>query len=711
MNTKAEACANRAPSAPRKSEAWDSHALLWGVALVVLVALAFGRSLGGDFLWDDDSHITANPRIIGPLGLSEIWTTAEANYFPLVLTSFWIQHALWGLNPLGYHVVTLACHAVAAVLLWRLLLRLRVPGAWLGAALWAVHPVQVESVAWICELKNTQSAVFFLLSAICFTTWIDATCQGAALRTSASMRAYGWALGCAVLALLSKPSTVMLPVALLLIAWRCGHGINLRLLTRLAPFFALSLVASGWTVWEQKFHSGAMGAEWDLSPLQRLFIAGRAVWFYLGKLAWPHPLIFIYPRWSLDVLPLGWFLPGVGVVAGLATCFFARSPVLRACFLPAAYFVALLFPVLGFFSVYFFRYSFVADHFQYLASMGPLALLGAAVARSTRWRGLIGGGLVAALAFLSGRECGTFSDNPTLWRITAERNPSAPLAWETLGALATKAGRLEEGIACYHRALALKPDDREALVSLGGLMTESGRPDEATRFLEAVLALKDDAGAHNNLGYALSALGRLPEAMKHYEAALRLRPDYPEAENNFGIALARAGRAAEALPHFERALRGVAERPEGRTRGQVATEALTRYNYGLALLQAGQAPEALAQFQRVLALKPENAQAATKGGIALIALGRPAEARALLARAIALEPGSAEAHHYLGMAIANAGAPADSVAEFEKAIALAPRNAEYPLTLARVFEMLGREAEAARMRQRAAAVAGSPEPH
>jgi hypothetical protein len=225
-----------------------------GFLLCAAVAAAYGGTLSHAFIWDDDLHVYLNPRIIGPQGLWEIWTTASANYFPLVLTNFWIQHALWGLAPVGYHVVTIACHTICAVLLWRVLLALRVPGAWLGAALWALHPVQVESVAWISELKNTQSGIFFLLSILFWVRWLDADPKTTHGRTT-----FALALFAALLALLSKPSTVMLPVVLALCTWWRRGALRVRDLAVLTPFFALSAVTSGWAIWEQQVHSGALG--------------------------------------------------------------------------------------------------------------------------------------------------------------------------------------------------------------------------------------------------------------------------------------------------------------------------------------------------------------------------------------------------------------------------------------------------------------------
>src|SRR3954469_16552657 len=231
-------------------------AWLLGLIGVVTILLAYARLRHGDFLWDDDAHITGNPTIIGPLGLKEIWTSGKANYFPLTMTSFWIQHALWGLNPMPYHVVTVAFHVAAALLLWRILVRLAVPGAWLGAMAWALHPVQVESAGWICELKNTQSGFFYLLAIYFFVRWLQ---RAEAPRVS---REYSFALIAAILAILSKSSTVMLPVVLGLIGWWTGKR-RWRDAMWLLPFVAVSLLASGWTIWEQKVNSMASGPEWD----------------------------------------------------------------------------------------------------------------------------------------------------------------------------------------------------------------------------------------------------------------------------------------------------------------------------------------------------------------------------------------------------------------------------------------------------------------
>jgi len=254
---------------------------LWALFLIALVFIAYIRVFDAGFIWDDESHLTQNPCIVGPLGLKEIWTSTRAVYYPLVLTTFWGLHKLVALSSSPYHILNVLMHAGSAILLWRVLRQLTVRGAWLGAALWASHPVMVQSVAWITELKNTQSCLFYLLSVFCFLKF----------ETESQRSGRWWRFGGAVLffilAITSKPSTVMLPAVLALCIWWRRGRIRWRDLPALVPFALISALASVWTIWEQKFHAGAVGAEWAQSWPERLIIAGRAIWFYLGKLVWP----------------------------------------------------------------------------------------------------------------------------------------------------------------------------------------------------------------------------------------------------------------------------------------------------------------------------------------------------------------------------------------------------------------------------------------
>ncbi len=671
-----------------------------GFLLVALVTLAYVGSLRGEFLWDDDLHITANPTIIGPLGLKEIWTTSRANYFPLVLTNFWAQHALWGVDPFGYRVVTLAFHAFAGVLLWRVLRQLRVPGAWLGAALWALHPVQVESVAWICELKNTQSAVFFLAALGFWVRWVrlepsppSTAAKGAsrAARSVSGADVYALAFVCALLAILSKPSTVMLPPVLGLCAWWLRGRVTRRDVIALVPFFTLSALAAGWTIWEQKFHSGAIGEAWNQTLPERIAIAGRVLWFYLGKLVWPEPLMFIYPRWEISAAGLLGGIPAVAALVGLGILWWKRASRWKPVFFAAVYFAALLFPVLGFFSVYFFRYSFVGDHFQYLASMGPLALAAAGLTVALRQAPpalvraapFAGGLLVVALALLSWRHAANFRSNVTLWQSTVARNPTCLMAWLNLGDHYTKLRQYEASVATFRHALTLSPDDVDGHNDLGGVLLLLGRTDEGLVHLQRAAALQPNrAEMQNNLGNAVRQAGRRDEAIGYYRRALELKPNYPEAHNNLGVELAELGRHAEALPHLETAL---AATPDN---------ARTHANLANVLRHLRRPEEALRHYETALRLQPGQAEVHYSVGTLFVEQGRLPEARAQFERALQLKPDLALAHSGLAHLLATGGRLSEALPHFESAARFAPDFAPAHENLGTAFSAMQRWADA-----------------
>ena len=547
----------------------------WALLLIAFVFIAYAQVFRAGFIWDDESHLTQNPCVVGPLGLTEVWTTTQAVYYPLVLTTFWALHKFFGLNPLPYHLLNISFHAASAILLWRILRVLRVRGAWLGAALWALHPVMVQSVAWVTELKNTQSCVFYLLSILFFLNWErqEGTASRAPRRRIRGRRSLGGvvlSLAFFVLATLSKPSVVMLPFVLALCVWWMRGRIRWRDTLAFAPFTLISVVASAWTIWEQKFHARAVGPDWVQTFPERLIIAGKAVCFYLGKLVWPHPLIFIYPRWNIDSSTVIAYLPLLAVIAGLVALWFFHAKWGRALFFAAAYYVISLFPVLGFFSVYFFRYSFVSDHFQYLASMGPLALTGAGiitflgrfcatpdyfvshpvtVARSSsviagpRWllflRGGLCGTLLVSLGFLTWQQSAEYRDLFALYTATLQKNPNCWMAHYNLGIVLSEQGEADQAIDHYRRAVALRPDYAEAHYNLGRLLVEHGQLADAIAHCEKAVALNPaDADAQNNLGVTLFGIGRAYDAIAHYRKALEISPENVAALSNLAWLLA-----------------------------------------------------------------------------------------------------------------------------------------------------------------------------
>ena len=576
--------------------------------LFVVVFLAYQPVWHAGFIWDDDAHITLNPSIVGGSGLASTWTSSAANYSPLTMTTFWVLHALWGFDPLPYHMSNVLFHATSAVLLWLVLRRLRVRGAWLGATLWALHPVQVESAAWISEIKNTQSAVFYLLAIWYFLEWLETEPLPNRPRP---IRGYALALVCAILAILSKASTVMLPVVLGLCWWWVKSRWRWRDALWLTPFFLVALSASVWTIWEQKFHSGALGTDWSQSWAERIVIAGRAIWFYLAKLLWPQPLIFIYPRWAPDATYWASYLPALAAAVAFILLWYYRRR-LRPFFFAGAYFGVSLFPVLGFFNVYFFRYSFVGDHFQYLASMGALALAGSGIVTGLTWLrehrasldAPLCGLLLAGLGFASWSQARTYMNEGTIWRTTVERNPSCSIGHTNLGVWLAKENRYDEALQHFEEAQRLSPAAEETHFNLGVALFRAGRTAEAIQELEIAKRLKTDyMGAYYELGTIFLQLGRLPElgmasaAVEQFREAVRLDPANAEAQNDFGVILRHLGRGDEALVHFEAAVRADPHLADA------------HYNLGLVLLSVGQHREGIKHLVEAVHLNPNDAEA------------------------------------------------------------------------------------------------------
>ena len=321
----------------------------------------------GGFIWDDNDHVTHNTAVQNPSGPADIWRRlgSTPQYYPLVFTSFWIEHALWGLNPFGYHLNNVLLHLLNAFLLWRVLLRLSIPAPWLAAAVFALHPLQVESAAWITERKNILSAVFYLGALLAYLRF--AQIGPPARSAAAGWRCYALALLLFVAALLSKTVTCSLPAVILLLLWWKRGRVSWRAFVPLLPMLAIGVGMGLMTVWIEKSHIGATGSEWDLSWIERTLIAGRALWFYLGKLVWPADLMFWYPRWRIDVGEWQQFIYPAAFAGLTAALWISRRRIGRAPIVSLLIFSGTLMPALGFFDVYPMRFSFVADHFQYLA--------------------------------------------------------------------------------------------------------------------------------------------------------------------------------------------------------------------------------------------------------------------------------------------------------------------------------------------------------
>ncbi|MCW5892540.1 MAG: tetratricopeptide repeat protein [bacterium] len=537
-----------APSLPAAAAGPRWLPWLGALVLVLLTVVAYRPALDAGWVWDDDDYVTDNAALRTPDGLRRIWLEpgATPQWYPATFTSLWLEWQVHGLDPRGYHRTNVLLHALNALLAWAVLRQLAVPGAFLAAALFALHPVHVESVAWVTERKNVLSGAFFLAALWC---WLRAALGGGrAALWAASFVLYGGAL-------LAKSVTVTLPlVAVLLVWWRRGRLERRDLLVAL-PFVLVGVAAGLMTIWVERTVVGAQGVHWDLSPQGRVLIAGRALWFYLHALVWPQNLTFVYPRWEVDAaVPWQWLFP-LAALGAAAVLWAARGRLGLGPLLAAACFAILLAPALGFVDVYPMRYSFVADHFQYLASLAPLALVAAIVWRGGRPAWLAAGVAIAVLGVLTWRQAHAYRDAETLWRDTLAKNPSAAMAHVNLGMLLYGQGRVQEAVREYEQALAVAPPEADVVGNLGIALHALGRPAEArARFEEAVALAPGDAGVRLNLANGLAAAGEYDRAVAEYLEALRRRPAYPDAHANLGNVLVMQGRVKEARAHYEAAL-------------------------------------------------------------------------------------------------------------------------------------------------------------
>jgi tetratricopeptide (TPR) repeat protein len=681
--------------------------LLFGAVL-----LAYVPALTGGLLWDDPAHLT-RPELRSLLGLGRIWFEpgATQQYYPLLHTAFWVEHRLWGDATLGYHLVNVLLHAAAAGLLFQLLRRLlngesspstllrafasgsgatgherrRYAGVeWLAAALFALHPVCVESVAWISEQKNTLSTVLYLAAALVYLRFDDRR----------RWSHYAVAAGLFVAAMLTKSVTATLPAALLVVLWWRDGRLEWRRVWPLLPWLAAGLAAGLLTAAvERAYVIAGEGSDYTLDLLQRCLLAGRAVWFYVGKLVWPADLMFIYPRWQIDAAVAWQWLPALGVAALLGVLWRRRQRGLlaraaAAGLAAALVFIGTLFPALGFFEVFPFRFSYVADHFQYLAAPGALALAAAGLVRLLAgrppWVGrAFSGLLLAALGALTWRQCGMYRDVETLYRTTLARNPGCWLAEYNLGSTLRAAGRAAEAIPHLEQALRLKPDYPGALNNLGLALMDAGRTGEAAAAWQRLVRVQPGSAAgHCNLGNARRAEGRAGEAVAEYEAALRLDPAYADAAYDLGVMLGDLGKDREAADRFRQAVRLQPDFPPA------------WYGLGSSLQALGRTPEALAAYEQALHLKPDYPEVLNNLGCLLRNLGRLPEAAAEFGQALRLTADYAEAHNNLGTVFAMSDRLPEATAEFETAVRLRPGFAEAHCNLGHALAAAGRLAEA-----------------
>ncbi len=612
---------------------------LAGIALlVVTTSVAYRPCLQGGFILDDNVNVTENQLIKAPDGLLRFWTTADAvDYWPVTNSSLWLEWRLWGMNPTGYHATNLLLHIATALLLWTVLARLAIPGAPLAAALFALHPLNVESVAWITQRKNLLALAFSLAATLWYLKSETRSPPAGQRAPQVADRWFWLSLAAFVLAMLSKASVAIFPMLLLAIVW-WRHPLTARDAVRIGPFLLVSAVL---ILVNMSFQARFVANLPPIGLTERLLGAGAAVWFYLAKALLPLNLSFVYPKWHIRTDQLIWWLPLLAAGATTGALWWCRLGWGRPLLLAWVFFCVSLAPVMGFTNVGFMEHSLVADHYQHVALIGVVALVAAGwdawrqrAHGPTRW--VPNGVAIAAcavLALLTWRQSALYTDAITLYRATLVANPDSPFVHNNLGLALLDATRQQDAIEQFEHALRLKPEYPEA---------------------------------HFNLGRTLLEKDRVGEAIAHYQEAARLKPYLSEYRYHLGTALARNHQFQEAIDQFEQALRLFGDSPAAHN------------NLGGVLLESGRAQEAIEHYERALRLDPDFAAAHANLAKALRQVGRHREAIEHFAAVARLNPDSPGAHNDLGVALADAGRLTEAVDHFQAALRLEPddRNAQ-----------------------------------
>ena len=698
--------------------------LLFGLVFWVFLPL-----LRCDFIeFDDYAYVTGNTHIyFTPGNLARTLTHGEgSNWHPLTQWSLMFDHRLYGLNPWGYHLTNVLLHAANTVLVFLVLRRMmglrsdkgigattpQAGATWrslMVAALFGLHPLRVESVAWISERKDVLSVLFWMLTLWAYTRWVQQSAvrspQSAVGNQSASLRLlpsgfYWLALVFFALGLMSKPMVVTLPFVLLLLDYwplaRWSRQNLWGLVVEKAPFFLLSAIVSVVTYVVQK--NGGMLKELarvsvPLSGAARLENALVAYGRYLGKLIWPVDLCAFYPHpghWPAEQVVLaGLLLLGISAFVWVVR---RRWPYGLMGWL---WFLGTLIPVIGLVQA---GSQSMADRYSYIPSIGILMVLVWGVHQMTRgWhhQGIIlsmaGGALVLACIILTRHQIGYWKDDVSVWRRAVAVTGNNYDAHNRLGRALSSQKRFAEAVREFQEAARLNPGLAEAYCSLGYISSSQGRVAEAVADYQRALAVRPDyVAVHNSLGELLRQEGRLDEAIDHFRKAVEIEPDSAISQNNLGFALSLKGRPDEALAHFQKA---VDVDPNNQT---------IQYNFGSFLLQRGRVDEAIGHFRSALKLQPDNAEIHNDLGHALLLKEQPDEAIRELQTAARLKPGQAEAHSDLGRALLNQGRLDEAIREFQAVVRLKPDQAEAHANLGYAFVKQGGFDEAIREFQMAA---------
>jgi tetratricopeptide (TPR) repeat protein len=671
---------------------WGSKWIPGAVVILLLVLISYIPAMRGGYIWDDETYVLMNPALKSLRGLQVLWSTPRSTpqYYPLVFTTFWIEYHLWGLEPLGYHIVNVLLHAANALLLWGILKRLSVSGAWLAAAIFALHPVHVESVAWITERKNVLSGFFYFLAMWSYIRFADLNRPDEPPRKN--WAAYILSLLFFLMALFSKTVTCSLPAAICLILWWKRARVRGRELLPLVPMFAFGLIMASATAWLEKHHVSGGDLKLGLTPLDRIVLCGQAAWFYLGKLFWPHPLSFMYEKWAVDYrLVAQWMYAGAAAIC-LIMLWLMRRRIGKGPLVAALFFGGTLLPALGFVDVYPMRYSWVADHFQYLASIGPIVLVSAVLfrlatgssARPPAWTPIPALALCLLLGWLTWVQGRIYKDIEVLWRDTIAKSPNAWIAYNNLGSLLNIKRGPEAAAPFVEKAMKLNPQNPEAYLNLAMIRLDQGRGNEALPLLDEAHRLYGGDTPHVRYHRARVFLGlqRYDEALREISATIAEMPGYAPAYFVQGRILMRAGRAREANESFKHTL---FIDPD-------FVEAICFLADACASQK--QIEQAITLYEEAIRRAPEYFQAYFNYANLLISIGRASDALKPALQAATIQPENPDAQVLVGAICQGVGQPTEAVAHFGEAVRLSPTHVEARFNYANTLKSLGRNQEA-----------------
>jgi tetratricopeptide (TPR) repeat protein len=643
-----------------------------GILAIITVA-AYLPAVRAGFIWDDDQYVTENYLLSAPDGLRRIWFSWDvpSQYFPMTYTTFRLEYALWKLNPVGYHITNILLHAVNALLLWHLLKYLSIPGAWFAAAVFALHPVNVESVAWITELKNILMMLFSLLSLLAWSKFADCPEQGRRrwYFYTASILLY-------TIALFSKTTACTLPVGLLLMLWLKRIPIIAKRWLQIAPFVILGLAMGLFVVWWERVHQGTEALNLGLNFPERVLLASRALWFYAWKLLWPFNLSFSYTQWKIDwtePLQYTWLL---ACVIALLFIWYLRNKLGRGVIAAIVFFVATLFPMLGFFSLYTFLYTYVADHYQYMACIGPISLAVAgsclAAARFGRYgksvAKIAGVCILGLLGLLTYRQCHIYKNQEILWRDTIRKSPESWIAHNNLATELGAQGKFDEAVGHCREAARIEPDNISVLYNLAAILKTQGKLAEAIGYFHRAIQNMNKyskallyADVYAEIGSALTMQGNLEEASACLARALEIKSDHFMAQFNLGVICAQQGKTAEALLHIEKAL-------------EIRPESVEADKLRQVLLKQGRLKKTAQKYEQILESRPNDPNAHCALGEVFMLQGKFEESITHYSEAVRFKPDWVVPMNNLAFLLATH--PDRDIRDVDKAVSLAERVAD-----------------------------------